>query len=159
MATATSTGAGTTEALDHGPRQSLGWGAGVLVIGLALVGVGADQVGSVVVLAGLLLTIYAIHTYGRLGPDEPDEGAQRPVAANAARSEAWRNVWRGGLVALAAVVTVAGSTSEGMTTMLFYLAIAAGAVLVARGARGLSTSRQAANKVEKRRRLKKSAPP
>jgi hypothetical protein len=58
-------------------RKMLLGGAGLLVLGLALVGVGQGTMGSVPVLAGLVTTIAAIHVYGRLGPDEvrPEEAA------------------------------------------------------------------------------------
>ncbi len=76
-------------------RLTLLWGAGLLVLGLALVGVGQGTVGSFPVLAGLVTTIAAIHVYGRLGPaDEvaeeeaaPPEAPPRRPRRNKARVE------------------------------------------------------------------------
>src|SRR5579871_5059981 len=114
---ATAAGPVTISPAEQGARTSISWGAGVLVLGLALVGVGGEQVGAVAVLAGLLLTIYSIHTYGRLGPDEGDAPAGRSASPDT-REAAWRNVWRGGLVALAGVVVAAGTiSSEGLSTV------------------------------------------
>ena len=51
-------------------RRALGWGAAILMLGLALVGVGQADAGTLPVLLGLAATIGAIHVYGRLGPPE-----------------------------------------------------------------------------------------
>jgi hypothetical protein len=57
------------------PRRALGAGAVTLCVGLAIVGVSESSLGAAVCLAGLLLTIYAIHSFGRLGFDaEPQRG-------------------------------------------------------------------------------------
>jgi hypothetical protein len=68
-------------ALDVSPdedraRRALGWGVGILLLGLGLVGVGEATAGTVPVLAGLLATIGAIHIYGRLGPAEAEAAAR-----------------------------------------------------------------------------------
>jgi hypothetical protein len=49
----------------------------VLMMGLAAVGVGDSDVGAGLTLFSLVLLIYGIHTFGRLGPDE---GAPRTPA-------------------------------------------------------------------------------
>jgi hypothetical protein len=86
--------------IEDGARSSLlGWGAGMLVIGLGLVGVGAGPEGAPIALAGLLNTIYGIHTFGRLGPDDEDVDAE--TAARARKESA---TWTGGLTALAGVL-------------------------------------------------------
>jgi hypothetical protein len=70
-------------------RRALGWGAAILMLGLALVGVGQADAGTLPVLLGLAATIGAIHVYGRLGPPETfghDGGdPQTPGAAPEAR--------------------------------------------------------------------------
>lgn len=50
------------------PRRALTAGGVFLLLGLALVGMGPSDPGMVVTLAALLLMIYGIHTFGRLGP-------------------------------------------------------------------------------------------
>jgi hypothetical protein len=51
-------------------RRALGSGGVLLLLGLAMVGVGEASTGGVVTLAGLVIVIYGIHTFGRLGPDD-----------------------------------------------------------------------------------------
>ena len=53
------------------PRKALVSGSALLLVGLAMVGVDSSDAGAVVTLLGLLLLIYGIHSFGRLGPDEP----------------------------------------------------------------------------------------
>jgi hypothetical protein len=48
-------------------------GGGLLLLGLALVGLGPSDAGMVVTLLALLMMIYGIHTFGRLGPDEGEQ--------------------------------------------------------------------------------------
>lgn len=55
---------------ERSQRRALGAGAGLLLLGLAMVGVGESDAGAGVTLVGLLVVIYGIHTFGRLGPDE-----------------------------------------------------------------------------------------
>jgi hypothetical protein len=61
----------TTPPIEQTPRRALLWGAGLLVLGLAAVGVGQADEGAPLALAGLLITIYGIHRFGRLGPEDP----------------------------------------------------------------------------------------
>ena len=56
---------------ERGPRRALGLGAAGALAGLALVGTGESDLGVVLTIAGAFLMIYAIHTYGRLGPATP----------------------------------------------------------------------------------------
>ena len=51
------------------PRNALRAGGTLLLVGLAMVGIDASDAGTAVTLAGLLVLIYGIHTFGRLGPD------------------------------------------------------------------------------------------
>ena len=51
-------------------RRALGLGAGALLAGIALVGIEQSDGGMVLCLLGLLVLIYGIHTFGRLGPEE-----------------------------------------------------------------------------------------
>jgi hypothetical protein len=46
-------------------------GSALLLFGLAMVGIDTSEGGAVVTLIGLLVLIYGIHSFGRLGPDEP----------------------------------------------------------------------------------------
>jgi hypothetical protein len=50
------------------PRLALAAGGVLLVLGLALVGGGPSDFGKWVALAALLLLIYGVHSFGRLGP-------------------------------------------------------------------------------------------
>jgi hypothetical protein len=157
---------------DRNPRETLAWGAAILVLGIALVGVGVDKAGAAPVLAGLLLTIFGIHTYGRLGPD--GDAAGEPSQALRGAALAWglgsTNVWRGGLVAVAGCAVVAGTTPEGIAAVTSYGAILAGGLVLVRGWRSRAAEKEAASraskpsrkkrpKLEKRRRLDKSPPP
>ena len=56
------------------PRRLLMTSSAILILGLAVVGVGASELGRFITLAGLVLMILGVHTFGRLGPDAP--GAQ-----------------------------------------------------------------------------------
>jgi 4-hydroxybenzoate polyprenyltransferase len=53
---------------ERGPRRALAVGAASALAGLALVGVGESDFGMVLTIAGAVAMIYAIHTFGRLGP-------------------------------------------------------------------------------------------
>lgn len=50
------------------PRRALTVGGAFLLLGLALVGTGPSEIGMVVTLGALLMLIYGVHTFGRLGP-------------------------------------------------------------------------------------------
>lgn len=50
------------------PRRALTVGGALLPVGLALVGIEASDVGMVVTLGALLVLIYGVHSFGRLGP-------------------------------------------------------------------------------------------
>lgn len=52
------------------PRRILAGSATLLLLGLALIGVGPSEIGMVITLLALVALIYGIHTFGRLGPDE-----------------------------------------------------------------------------------------
>jgi hypothetical protein len=92
-------------AIEASPRRTLQWGGGLLVVGLAAVGVGAADEGSALALGGLLLTIYGIHRYGRLGPDEPEPEAKAALD----RAAAINAMWAGGLVVIAGLAVTLGS--------------------------------------------------
>jgi hypothetical protein len=53
------------------PRRALGLGAAAALAGLAFVGTGESDLGMVLTIAGAFVMIYAIHTFGRLGPATP----------------------------------------------------------------------------------------
>jgi len=57
-------------ALERRPRRALTWGGALLLFGLAMVGIGSAESGSIVTLLGLGILVYGIHTFGRLGPEE-----------------------------------------------------------------------------------------
>lgn len=56
--------------VERQPRRILIAGAGLLLFGLATVGVAGGDAGAAITLIGLILTIVGIHLFGRLGPDE-----------------------------------------------------------------------------------------
>ena len=56
---------------EHRARRALLLGSGLLLFGLAMVGVDTTEVGAGLTLLGLVILIFGIHTFGRLGPDEP----------------------------------------------------------------------------------------
>lgn len=62
-------------------RRTLTVGAVLLVLGLAVVGSGSTD-GAAIALTGLIVTIYGIHTFGRLGP-EGDAESPEPAATTA----------------------------------------------------------------------------
>src|SRR5690349_179035 len=106
----------TTTPIEKEPRRALLWGAGLLVLGLAAVGVGQPDEGAALALAGLFITIFGIHRFGRLGPDDASpagasRATERPAAVDfaAARSAAVDAIWTGGLAALAGAVVTLGS--------------------------------------------------
>ena len=59
--------------LRRSPRNVLVAAGAVLILGLAVVGVGSAELGRWITLAGLLLMIFGVHTFGRLGPDGPGD--------------------------------------------------------------------------------------
>lgn len=149
----------TASALEpaRGPRRALAGGAAALMIGLAAVGVGATEEGGVVALAGLLVTIYGIHRCGRLGPDDPTEVTSDVEARVGAAADA---TWIGGLVLVAGAAFLVGGVQ-----LPALLAAAVGVVRLVTGYRALQEARKALDrarsrpKVEKRRRMRKSAAP
>jgi hypothetical protein len=50
------------------PRRALQIGAAALCAGLCLVGTGPSDAGMVVTLGALLVLVYGVHSFGRLGP-------------------------------------------------------------------------------------------
>lgn len=58
-----------TFARERAARRALGAGGLLAALGLALVGTGPSEAGTVLCVAGLLVLIYGIHTFGRLGPE------------------------------------------------------------------------------------------
>jgi hypothetical protein len=54
----------------RGPRRALLAGSSLLLVGLAMVGVDSSTEGAALTLLGILILIYGIHRFGRLGPDE-----------------------------------------------------------------------------------------
>lgn len=61
-------------------RRALGGGAMLLLTGLALVGTGPSDAGKVLTVLALVVLIYGIHRFGRLGPEREvlDERASPP---------------------------------------------------------------------------------
>lgn len=51
------------------PERRLAVTGTVTIVGLAMVGTGASDVGAVVALIGALSLFWSVHLYGRLGPD------------------------------------------------------------------------------------------
>jgi hypothetical protein len=133
-----------TRAPDASPRQALVRGAGALILGLAIVGTGHPAEGGPVALAGLLLTIYGIHRFGRLGPDDLEPESPELAAATDATF--------GGLAALVAGgAFVAGS--KGSTAA--YLVMGVGAIALGWGQR--ERGRVAAKAAKDERRAAKTA--
>ena len=60
--------------LKQSPRRVLVAAGAVLILGLAVVGVSASPLGRWITLAGLLLMIFGVHTFGRLGPESARDG-------------------------------------------------------------------------------------
>lgn len=52
-------------------RRLLAFAATLVLVGIALCASDNAGLGAFVNLSGLLLTVYAIHRFGRSGPDEP----------------------------------------------------------------------------------------
>jgi len=150
-------------AIEGGARSALlVWGGGMLVAGIALVGVGAGAEGAPLALAGLFNTVYGIHTFGRLGQDDvlDPEGSGAPLVSSMA--------WTGALTALAGILVALDHhgvwtgghpglrPQAGSWAITAYGLVALGLARVAR-ARSLETGRKA--KVEKRRHMDKSPAP
>jgi hypothetical protein len=70
---------------ERAPRQTLLLGAGLLLVGLAIVGTGSGGMGSVVALAGLAAIIYGIHAFGRLGAEDLTPASLDVVARSSAK--------------------------------------------------------------------------
>jgi hypothetical protein len=144
--------------VEQGPRSALlVWGGGMLVAGISLVGAGAGAEGAPVVLAGLLNTIYGIHTFGRLGPEDLDpEG-------DGDRDRARTALWTGVLTALAgglvAVDHAMGTRGVGWWIVTTYGLVVLGLLRADQGRRALTAERSPKRRVEKRRRLDKSPAP
>ena len=61
------------------PRRVLIVGPAILLAGVAITGIEASDAGAVIALVGLLVTIYGVHAFGRLGPwGEPLDAGPRP---------------------------------------------------------------------------------
>lgn len=54
------------------PRLLIGVGVTTVLLGIALAASGDPDKGAVVTLASLLLLLYALHRFGRSGPDTPE---------------------------------------------------------------------------------------
>jgi hypothetical protein len=52
-------------------QRRLAFGATLTIVGLAIVGTGESDIGGAVSLLGWLSLFFAIHTFGRLGPEKP----------------------------------------------------------------------------------------
>ena len=52
-------------------QRRLAFGATLTIVGLAIVGTGESDLGGAVSLFGWLSLFFAIHTFGRLGPEKP----------------------------------------------------------------------------------------
>jgi hypothetical protein len=64
--------------LEERARRALGGGGLLLVAGLALVGVGPSDAGMALTLLALLVLIYGIHSFGRLGTERDGRGEREP---------------------------------------------------------------------------------
>jgi hypothetical protein len=141
---------------EMGPRAALlVWGGAPLVVGLALVGVGAEEEGAALALAGLFNVIYGIHTFGRLGPDDAEDEAG---AADAARAAASSAVWTGALTLAAGLVVVIDGYFVRRLPLGSWAAVplavtAVGLLRLQQGAAARRAAQRAAAKVEKKRRL------
>ncbi|MBK8256348.1 MAG: hypothetical protein IPK82_27225 [Polyangiaceae bacterium] len=58
-----------TVVAERNARRALGAGAAISAVGVALVGMVGSDVGTALCIAGLLILIFGIHTFGRLGPE------------------------------------------------------------------------------------------
>ena len=63
--------------LERHSRRALAIGSTLLMIGLALLGMGPSDLGTWITLAALVALIYGVHTFGRLGP--PGGSDARPT--------------------------------------------------------------------------------
>lgn len=159
-----------TNAPETNARGTLTGGIACLALGIALVGVGADHEGAVLVLAGMALTIFGLHSFGRLGPLRPlDADDAEPDGVLGDRPQ---NVGRGVVLAAAGGAVLVGGAPSDLGQVLACVAILAGGALLWRGARGRrasaggpgddGTTRGGAapkRRIEKKRRMEKSAAP
>ena len=85
-------------------------------MGISREGVGvAEGLGVVPALAGLLLLVYGIHKFGRLGLVEDDAVSGGRAPGGRAERTAWAGVWMGGLTAAAGLaVTFASAGRPGL---------------------------------------------
>jgi hypothetical protein len=113
-----------------------------LILGLSLVGIGYDGAGMVPALGGLLVLVYGIHTFGRLGPvDEAPPPEDEPLLAT--ERAAWSGIWLGGLFAVAGLAVNFGSPAgQGLAAVIAYAAIFAGGFRLLRGLSVLSRARK-----------------
>jgi hypothetical protein len=65
------------EVLRH--QRLVGLGATIAIVGLALVGTHDSKVGSSVVIVGLLLLMWSVHRFGRLGTERVRPSRKRPA--------------------------------------------------------------------------------
>lgn len=56
-----------------GARRLIGAGATTLLVGIGVAATGESLLGGIVVVPSLVLLIYALHRFGRTGPDDPIE--------------------------------------------------------------------------------------
>ncbi|MFT3771192.1 MAG: hypothetical protein QM820_37735 [Minicystis sp.] len=124
---------GDRATLEAIPRRTLAWGGGLLVLGLGAVGVGAADEGAVLALTGLWVTIYGIHSFGRLGPEEAEDEGR--VGAAIDRARATGELWTGGgLLAMGLAVSLGTYLLGGTGRFwLAYGAILGGLVRMVRG--------------------------
>ncbi|WP_437586333.1 hypothetical protein [Sorangium sp. So ce1000] len=66
----------TEREIEGRARRALGGGGLLLVAGLALVGVGPSDAGMALTVLALLVLIYGIHSFGRLGPERNGRSEQ-----------------------------------------------------------------------------------
>jgi hypothetical protein len=129
-----------TDLEEKGPRRILMAGATLLIAGLALVGTRWAGPGSAVTLVGLAVTIYAIHAFGRLGPEEP-AGSGAEVERAAAKQRLVSGIL---IVIVALTVAIAASMSlapDGSRDVAL-LALLAGAFRGIRAAMALTPKRR-----------------
>lgn len=127
--------------IEAGPRRALQWGAGLMVLGLGLVGVARPDEGAVIAVAGVAITVFGIHRFGRLGPVDRELEAREEASGAAARVTGSDTLWMSGLAVAAGAALLASTyftrDPSGNRALLAVGMIIAGALraLVARGNR------------------------